>query len=479
MLRKRFALLAILVIMTMVLASCGGGNPTPVPATATTGPAAAATDTTAPAAEPTDTAAAEPTETEAMAGETPTQGAGGGDKPLAGKTVTIFGVAADEQARLFQSEFDAFTERTGIKVVYEGNKDFETLILVRVEGNNAPDIAQFAQPGLLADFVRKGNAIDLNTVLDKSLLEKQYTPAFLELATVDGKMAGLWHNNDVKSLVWYPKKAFDAKGYKVPTTWDEMVALSDQIVADGGNPWCIGIESAGATGWVGTDWVEDVMLRTTSPENYDKWTRGELKFNSPEVKAAFDKVGQIWFKDKYVYGGVPTILTTAFGDAVNPLFENPPKCWLHRQASFITNFFPETAKVGEDIAYFYLPPIDPAYGKPVLGSGSISAMFNNRPEVVEVMKFLATGESMKTEAQAGVAVAPHKDADPSWYPNEATRGFAQILQNATTFRFDGSDLMPSAVGAGSFWTGIVDWVGAEGQNTDQVLQNIDASWPSQ
>ncbi len=478
MLRKRFATLAILVIMSMVLASCGG-TAAPAP-TNTTGTGAQATNTTE--AQPTTATEAQPTDTTgttAQPTDTAGTGTGGGDKPYAGKTVTIFGVAADEQARLFQKEFDAFQERTGIKVVYEGNKDFETLILVRVEGNNAPDIAQFAQPGLLADFVRKGNVVDLNTFMTRADLEKQFNPTFLDLATVDGKMAGLWHNNDVKSLVWYPKKAFDAKGYKVPQTWDDLIKLSDQIVADGSAPWCIGIESAGATGWVGTDWVEDVMLRTTTPENYDKWTRGELKFNSPEVKAAFQKVGDIWFKDKYVYGGTPTILTTAFGDAVKPLFENPPKCWLHRQASFITNFFPKEAKVGEDISYFYLPPIDPAQGKPVLGSGSISAMFNDRPEVREVMKFLSTGESIKAEVQAGVAVAPHKDADPSWYPTDTARGFAEILQGATTFRFDGSDLMPSAVGAGSFWTGIVDWVGAGGSNLDTVLQTIDASWPAQ
>jgi len=419
-----------------------------------------------------------------MAGGTATTGTGSTpaaqgtvDPSLRGKKVTIFGVAADEQARLFQQEFDAFTERTGIEVEYTGDKNFESLIVVRVEGNNAPDIAQFAQPGLLARFVEQGKIVDLNSFMEPGYLENQFSQTFLDLATIDGKMAGIWHNNDVKSLVWYPKDDFDAKGYKVPATWDEMIALSDQIVADGGTPWCIGIGSEGATGWVGTDWVEDIMLRTTTPENYDRWTSGELKFNSPEVKAAFQKMADIWFKDKYVYGGVPSILTTAFGDSPRPLFENPPACWLHRQASFITNFFPETAVVGKDIDYFYLPPIDPQYGKPVLGSGSISGMFNDRPEVREVMKFLATGESMKVEAQAGVAVAPHKDADPSWYPNDAARGFARILSEATTFRFDGSDLMPAAVGAGSFWKGIVDYVSASGGNVDEVLNTIDASWP--
>jgi len=423
--------------------------------------------------------AATPTATEApVAGGTVTIGGVDYSTAYSGKTVTIFGVAADEQARLFQKEFDEFSQKTGIKVEYEGNKDFETLILVRVEGNNAPDIATFAQPGLLADFVRKGSVIDQSTTLGMDFLKKQYSQSLLDLSSVDGKIAGVWHNADVKSLVWYPKKAFDAKGYQIPQTWDEMLKLSDQIVTDGGTPWCIGIESAGATGWVGTDWVEDVMLRTTTPENYDKWTRGELKFDSPEVKHAFDVVSQIWFKPGYVYGGVPSILTTGFGDSPKGLFDNPPKCWLHRQASFITNFFPKEAKVGEDVAYFYLPPIDPAYGKPVLGSGSLAAQFNNRPEVNEVMKFLATGYSMKEEATAGVAVAPHLDADPSWYPNDAARGFAKIIQEATTFRFDGSDLMPGAVGSGSFWKGIVDWVGANGANTDDVLKTIDASWPA-
>ncbi len=396
-----------------------------------------------------------------------------------GTTVTYFSVAADEQLRLFQSEFDEFTQKTGITVAAEGDKNFETLILVRVEGDDAPDIAGFAQPGLLADFVRKGNIVDLSTFLTEDFLKTKYSQGLIDLSKVDGKVAGVWHNADVKSLVWYPKAEFDAKGYKIPQTWDELKALSDQILADGGTPWCIGIGSEGATGWVGTDWVEDVMLRTTTPENYDAWTRGELKFESPEVKKAFDTVGEIWFKPGYVYGGVPNILTTPFGDAPDPLFDKPPKCMLHRQASFITNFFPETAVVGKDIDYFYLPPIDPAKGKPVLGSGSVQAMFNDRPEVREVMKFLASGYSMKKEAEAGVAVAPHLDADPAWYPNDASRGFAKIIQDATVFRFDGSDLMPGAVGAGSFWTGIVEWVSADGKNTDEVLKTIDASWPSQ
>jgi alpha-glucoside transport system substrate-binding protein len=294
---------------------------------------------------------------------------------------------------------------------------------------------------------------------------------------VDGTLVGIWHNADVKSLVWYPKAEFEAAGYTIPETWDDLLALSDQIVADGGVPWCIGIESATATGWPATDWIEDIMLRTTSPENYDKWTTGELKFNSPEVKNAFETMANVFFNEEYVLGGTTGILTTNFGDAPLPLFDDPPGCFLHRQASFIPNFFPEGAVVGEDVDYFYLPPIDSAYGKPVLGSGSLLSMGVDNPATREVMKFLATPESVEVEVKEGLFVAPHNGVPQEWYPSEALKGFAEILENAETFRFDGSDLMPGAVGAGTFWTGVVDYV--NGADLDSVLASIDDSWPSE
>ncbi len=266
---KRSLLVVSLVTVLALLAACGGAaTPAPTappaakaaattaaPSPATAAPAAQAT--TAPAAATKAAATTAPAAATTAPAAKATTGAAGA-QPLAGKTVRIFGVAADEQARLFQQEFNAFTQRTGIKVEYEGNKDFETLILVRVEGGNAPDIAQFAQPGLVADFSRKNRVIDLYSWMDKAMLQKQFKQSFLDMATVNNKLTGIWHNVDVKSLVWYPKDDFVAKGYKVPTTWAELLALSDQIAATGVTPWCIGMESAGATGWVGTDWVEDL-----------------------------------------------------------------------------------------------------------------------------------------------------------------------------------------------------------------------------
>ena len=155
-------------------------------------------------------------------------------------------------------------------------------------------------------------------------------------------------------------------------------------------------ESGTATGWAFTDWVEEMVLRTTSPENYDKWVTNDLKFNSPEIKTAIGEVTKIWFDDKNVYGGRKTIATTGFGDAPTPMFAKPsPKCWLHKQGNFITSFFPKDVKEGVDYDFFYLPGVDPKYGSPVLVAGDLMTMFNDRPEVRALMQYFTSAEHLK------------------------------------------------------------------------------------
>ncbi len=393
---------------------------------------------------------------------------------LEGETVTIFSACGEEQCKVFEENFADFEAKTGIDVVVEGSGDFEQLSVVRAEAGDPPDFFNFPQPGLMADMARDGFLVDYYSFLSQDDVSAGFTDAWISSGLVDGELVGLWHGVDVKSLVWYPKQDFEDMGLAIPETWDELLALTDELVGMGVTPWCIGIESGSATGWVVTDWIEDIMLRTTSPENYDAWTRGELPFSSPEVKNAFEMAGEIFFNPDYVLGGTTGILTTAFGDSPTGLFD-PRSCYLHRQASFIPSFFPEGVEVGVDVDYFYLPPIDEAYGKPVLGSGNLLSMGKDTPAGRAVAAFLLDPASIEAEVKAGNALGVHTGIPDDWYPSTTSLGFANILANADTFRFDGSDLMPGAVGAGSFWTGVTDWIG--GADLDEVLAAIDASWP--
>ena len=398
-----------------------------------------------------------------------------------GEEVTVDGPFTDADEVKFKESYKAFEELTGISINYIGNKEFEGTISIRVDAGDPPDIADFPQPGLLAGFARQGHIVDVSTFIPDDWLKKQWNPSWLQMATMAGPdgqsmMAGLWYRFSGKSQVWYPKDDFEAAGYEIPTTWEELIGLMDMIVADGDTPWCIGIESGAATGWPATDWMEEFMLRTTSLENYDAWVAGDLPFSSPEVKNAAETLAKIWFNEEYVYGGTASIVSTFFGDSPSPMFEDPPKCWLHKQGNFITGFFPEGAESDVDYSFFYLPGIDPAYGKPYLVAGDINAMFNDRPEVRALMEYFTVPESAKGWLETGGALATHLTATPDMYGSDLERGIAQLVSDATSFRFDGSDLMPGEVGAGSFWKGMTDWVSGSA-DLDTVLAEIDASWP--
>ncbi len=395
---------------------------------------------------------------------------------FAGTEVELDGVFVDEDEVKFLKGVEAFEEATGIDMKYVGSKEFEAAISVRVDGGDAPDIAFFPQPGLLASFVRQGKVVDPTTFMSDEWLKQQYNQSWLDMATIDGQMSGVWHRFNVKSLVWYPKAQFEAAGYKVPQTWDEMMDLTQTIADDGDPAWCIGLESGAATGWVATDWTEELLQRTAPPETYDKWVTGELPFSSPEVKNAIETWSEIWFNDDYVYGGRDAIVTTFIGDSPVAMFDDLPKCWLHRQANWITGFFPEGLEEGVDYDFFYFPPKDEAYGNPWLVAGDEAAMFNDRPEVRAAMEYFTTPESLSGFLEQGGAMAAQQTATADMYGQETERKIGAMLEDATSFRFDASDLMPGEVGAGSFWKGMTDYVSGAA-DLDTVLQEIDDSWP--
>lgn len=396
----------------------------------------------------------------------------------AGTIVTIGGPYVEGQG-MYPESFADFEKRTGIDIQYVGSTKFESNIMTEITAGNAPDILNITHPILLFNLVKSGSVIDINKFMNLDSLRANYNPCWLDMATMETPegsiMAGIWHRYNTKDLVWYPKDKFEELGYSIPQTWEDMLDLSDQIVGDGGTPWCIGIESGSNTGWPATDWVEEIMLRTTSIEKYDQWTRGDLPFSSPEVQRAFNVMSDIWFKDDYVYGGRESIAYINYLKAPLPMFYDPPGCWMHKQASYITESFPSGSQFGSDYDLFYLPTIDEQYGKIIHVYGDIMVMINDRPEVRAVMEFLATGASTKAWLNIGGYLSPHNDTNLDWYRNSLDRRVAEIARGADCFRYDGSYLMPEGVGMDSFFKYITAYVkGAVDLET--ALYEIDNSW---
>ncbi|MGC1527697.1 MAG: ABC transporter substrate-binding protein [Phormidesmis sp.] len=394
-----------------------------------------------------------------------------------GGTVTVLGVIVGEQQAKLEAAFAPFEEETGIEVRYEGTDAFTTLLPVRVDSGNAPDIAMFPQPGLMRSLAEEGALVPVTEVLSRSELEAYYPDSWIELSTVNNDIYGIWYRSAVKSLVWYNPKEFAAAGYETPETWEEMIALSDKIVADGANPWCIGMESGNASGWPGTDWVEDIVLHTAGPEFYDQWVQHEVPFNAPEVQTAFGYFGDIAKTSRYVYGGKAGALSIPWGDSISGLFTETPQCYMQKQGNFISNFFPADVVIGEDIDFFPTPVINPEYEKALLVAGDIFSMLNDTPEARKLMAYLATPTPHEIWAEQGGLLSANKQVDLSVYPDELSRKQAELLTTAEVVQFDASDAMPGAVGTGTFWSGMMDFVA--GASVEDVTDKIEFYWPEE
>ncbi len=464
-------LLALLFAFSMVAAACSGDDEADT---------AEETDTTEAAAEEESSDTTEAMEEEAMEEEEEAME----EVDLSGTEVNITGPERSEpEAGAIQQVLGAYGESLGITVTYTGSADWESEVNIQVEAGAPPDISVFPQPGKLADFARDGILVPLPDDV-AATTASNWSDAWTVFGNVDGAQVGIPVKTDIKSLVWYQPAAFEAGGYTIPTTFDEFVALTGEMIANGDTPLCMGIESGTATGWPYTDWVEEMMLRFEPVEVYDQWVTNEIPFNDERVVAQMQAVLDLFNTDGMVFAPGGTISSTFFGANAPALAAGD--CMMHRQASFFSNQFDEGqafADGSEDaVDVFYFPSNT---GAPVLGAGTLAAAFSDRPEVWAIMDYMATPEyaAARQVAQrelnggdlSGFLTAV-QGLDTSIYaPLEAS--MIASLVGAETVRFDASDLMPADVGAGTFWTEGTAAINGE-QTAQEAADKIQASWPS-
>lgn len=403
---------------------------------------------------------------------------------LSGTAVVITGPERSEgEAGALQQVLGAYGDSLGITVTYTGSADWESEVNIQVDAGAPPDISIFPQPGKLADFARDGVLLPLPDNV-AATTASNWSDAWSVFGNVDGTQVGIPVKTDIKSLVWYKPAAFEAAGYAIPTTFDEFVALTGTMIADGETPLCVGIESGQATGWPFTDWVEEMMLRFEGVDTYDAWVSHDIPFNDPAVVAQMEAVLNLWNTEGMVFASGGTIAATAFQANGAPLIDGD--CMMHRQASFFSGQFDEGtvfADGTEDaVDVFYFPSNE---GSPVLGAGTLAAAFADRPEVWAIMDYMATPEyanarqTAQRELQGGDLsgfLTAVEGLDMSLYaPLEAS--MIDSLINASVVRFDASDLMPGDVGAGTFWTEGTSAVNGD-QTAQEAADKIEASWPS-
>ena len=262
----------------------------------------------------------------------------------------------------------------------------------------------------------------------------------------------------------------------MPNSWDSLLQLQQTIKGSGTTPWCIGLESGAASGWPGSDWVKEIVLSQSGPTVYDAWWKGKQKWSSPEIKLAWQTWGQILgANDANVYGGAKSMAATNFADAGTPLFQTPPKCYMHNQASFITSFFQSanpSVVAGTDYNFFPLPDINSQYTGAHVVAGDAWSMFNDTPQAEKMIKYLTTADAQAIWVKRGGKISPNNKVPLEDYPDALSKSTAQILVKTQIGKYDAGDLMPADM-KNAYWGAVLKFAANQGQ-LDSILANLDS-----
>ncbi len=407
---------------------------------------------------------------------------GPSERPLAGASVEI--EADSNGIAAMQANFDSFTEQTGIVVVVRAKRGDATTGDVLDPG---ADILQLVQPGRMP-IIAPGSVMDLTLYLDRNELEATQSPYLTTLLSVggdgswpssSGPVYGLWDKLDAKSLIWYNIAAFDRLGQQVPETWAELVEISDLIVANGDTPWCMNLGTGPSSGWPATDILESALLRSEGPQIYDEWSFHDIAFDHPAVLAAARRVGQLVFARGYLDRSPAAAAQTPIQEGLLELAQDPPGCTFLPFASYASRVVGTGPE--EVISTFDFPTIDPQFAETMVGAGTYVVAVTDRPEVRAVMEFIASPDYGQASAEAGIGFIPANTRfDLQSIPSPTERRIAELTHAALVsdgFRFDASDMMPEKVGAGTFWSGLVDWYIEGPESLEGIMADIEAGWP--
>jgi alpha-glucoside transport system substrate-binding protein len=347
----------------------------------------------------------------------------------------------------------------GIVFKPESTRD-QALLDTRVKAGTPPDVA-FWNVAQLSQYK------DMLIPMDQAGANRNnYADFFVNPGTVNGKWLGLPVKADIKTIIWYDPAVFAAKGYTVPKTWAELDALVEQMVKNGDVPWSLGMESGDATGWTGSDFIQDILLAEQGPQYVMDLISGKVAYNDAGVMHAYQTYGK-WAKDaKYTVGGSQGTLSTGFLDAVYKPFMDPPQAMMVKQSGFaggeVAKKFPDL-KYGTDYDFFSVPG---AQG--LQGGADWMMAFKNSPAVQALVTYLSSDLGGANWAAASFGVSPNKAAS-GHYTDPALIKYDQSLATTTGFTPDLGDTIPGGFGKAE-WTALVNFV--NGKSLDAELANV-------
>ena len=397
----------------------------------------------------------------------------GNDNP---KTLTLLTTWGGEEQDSFKAVVKPFTDRTGIKVTITATRDLDAQLTIQIRGKNPPDIAILPNPGKMQQLASQHNLIALNDLVDMGAMQDNYAKSWIDLGSYNGKLYAIFFKAANKGTVWYNPAQFQSNNYAVPGTWQNMISLSNSIAGQGKYPWSMGVESGAASGWPAADWVAQIFVNQSGPDQYDKWVAHQIPWTDSSVKNAFQYFGQIAHGQHYIAGAPQSILATGFTDASYAPFKSPPTAYMFYLGDFTEGFITtqfKSLKPETDFNFFPFPTINDSYkGAITVGADVVVAMRNNN-SVKQLVQYLATADAQAIWVKRGGFTAVNKNVPVSDYPDPVAQASVTMLTSAPIVKYGAGDVMPSQV-QNAMWKGLLTYIQSPDQ-LDSVLGQIEST----
>ena len=338
---------------------------------------------------------------------------------LEGAHINVLGLWSGPEFDSFVSVKSVWEQETGAIVDWEGTQDLPGTLAAHRQSGDPTDIAILPNLAVMQQLADDGNVIPLDSVLDMEQITQGLRAGMDRPGSHDGKLYGIFSKVTNKGAVWYSPKAFAAAGYRVPTTWDEMIKLADTIVADGHAPFSVVAPSGPASGWALTDWISEIVLRNCGPDLYDQWVAIQIPWTEACIKQSFEMFAKIVATKGYVLGGSERILSTGDDDGADPLYTDPPTAYLCYLASFAQAFIASrypNLEPGTDYDFFRFPTINPEYDGAVTVGADVPVMVSDTPAARSFMAYLASARAQETWIKLGGFTSVNRSVSADAYP---------------------------------------------------------------
>ena len=387
--------------------------------------------------------------------------------------VVIIGPEFHEQ-QYFVEELNIIANELGIKIKYEPVSDAETFIIDNP--NSSSSIAIIPNPQGVVNLAERKLIYSLDDVLvDNNSIFNLYPNHLISIVSHEDSIYGGWTRLFPNSLIWYDISKFEQHNITFDS-FETLLKDTKKIADKGISPWCANSESSASTGWIQTNWMEDVLLTKYGPKVYDKWSKLQINASNVKIFLSIKHIEDFIFYDNHIYNGPGSIINKEFRNLPKVLLDDSTECFMSWSGHYFRYFIPEDYQYLKDFAVTNVPKIN--FENSVVGIGdNIVLTKDNELSKKVISKILSKnfGE-IWSSYQDTEFISANQNFNQQIINNELTKYEYSIVHDALQkdlFRYDASEIMARSIGSNLLWELFEEYIREGPQNLVKLLNQLD------